>query len=462
MIPRSRIQKIHFIGIGGAGMSGIAEILNSQGFKVSGSDAKESDVTSYLSKIGVKLHIGHSSENVNDADLIVYSSAVKSDNVEIVEGKRKLIPIIRRAEMLGELMRLKYTLAVSGTHGKTTTTSLLGHIWNVADLHPTIIVGGIVKSMQSGAQFGKGDALIAEADEYDKSFLEMVPTLTIITNVDEDHLDCYKDLNEIKDAFVTFANKVPFYGFVLACVDEPGVQAILPRIKKPLVTYGFSRQADYRIEEYSSLNGVSKFTVVNKDKVLGDIVLHIPGRHNAKNALGALAMAIEEGIAFDVVQKALESFTGVKRRFEYLGESNNNFKVYDDYAHHPAEVTATLQGAREAFPKYKLVVAFQPHLYSRTQDQLETFASAFLNCDSLVLLPIYGAREAPIKGITSTLLAEESIKRGHRQVGVVSGFNDALVQVREWADENTIVLVMGAGSVWKLLTPLVSGGFLND
>jgi UDP-N-acetylmuramate--alanine ligase len=461
MIPSSRIKKMHFIGIGGAGMSGIAEILHDNGFIISGSDQADSEVVQYLREKGIKIHLGHAAENVEGAQLIVYSSAVNAENPEMKAGRLKKIPTIRRAEMLGELMRLKYTIAVAGTHGKTTTTSMIGHIWNTANLKPTIIVGGIVHSMRSGAQSGDGDVLIAEADEYDKSFFEMVPTMAVITNVDEDHLDCYKDIHEIEDAFVQFANKVPFYGQIVACIDEPGVQNIIPRIRKPVIRYGFSAQADYRIQSLVMTEQGCEFEIIARGLRLGKIKLNVPGKHNVKNATAAIAMALEEGISLDHIRTALESFHGARRRFEVHGNvtiANKTFLLVDDYAHHPTEVEACLTAARDNFPGRKLVAVFQPHLYTRTRDHYKSFASVFLNCDAVAVLPVYGARETPIEGVNTDMITQEAFARGHAFCESALDMDHALNFVKDHIEENTIVVVMGAGSVWKMLDLIKNSG----
>lgn len=453
MIPSSRIRKLHFIGIGGSGMSGIAEILHRSGFTVSGSDQAESSVVSYLKGLGLQIQIGHQPDLVKNADLVVYSSAVKPENPEMIAATEIGIPCIRRAEMLGELMRLKYTLAISGTHGKTTTTSLVGHIWSQAELDPTIIVGGIVRSMGTGALHGEGDALIAEADEYDKSFLEMVPTMVIITNIEEDHLDCYTDLEDIKNAFVSFANKVPFYGQVIACIDESEVLDILPRIRKPVVTYGFSAQADYRAEHLQMQNGHSTFKVRRRGEVLGEISIPLSGRHNVKNTLAAVALATEEGIPFETTSKALSVFSGVKRRFEHV-KSGKNIDLYDDYGHHPTEVEATLKAVRDNFEDRRVIVIFQPHLYSRTKDHYKSFATALLNSDISLVLDIYGARELPIEGVNSQLIVQAAKQRGHSNAIHTPNHDDALNWIKQNAKEGDLILTMGAGNVWKLLEPI--------
>lgn len=453
MIPSSRIRKLHFIGIGGSGMSGIAEILHRSGFAVSGSDQSESSVVSYLKGLGLQIQVGHEPDLVKNADLVVYSSAVKAENPEMVAATEIGIPCIRRAEMLGELMRLKYTLAISGTHGKTTTTSIVGHLWSQAGLDPTIIVGGIVRSMGTGALHGEGDALIAEADEYDKSFLEMVPTMAIITNIEEDHLDCYTDLEDIKNAFVSFANKVPFYGQVIACIDESEVLDILPRIKKPVVTYGFSAQADYRAEHLQMSEGHSTFKVRRRGEILGEIQIPLSGRHNVKNTLAAIALAVEEGISFNIITEALAKFSGVKRRFEHI-KTGNNIDLYDDYGHHPTEVEATLKAVRDNFEDRRVIVIFQPHLYSRTKDHYKSFATALLNSDVSLVLDIYGARELPMEGVNSQLIVQAAKQRGHSHAIHTPTQEDALNWIQNNAKAGDLILTMGAGNVWKLLEPI--------
>jgi len=449
MIPSNRIHRLHFIGIGGAGMSGIAEVLRENGFEVTGSDLGDGPVIQYLRGLGIRVDVGHKASQVEGSDLVVYSSAVKSDNPEMVEAVRRHIPVIRRAEMLGELMRLKYTLAIAGTHGKTTTTSMVGAIWEDAGQDPTVIVGGIVQGKGSGAKVGRGRYLIAESDEFDRSFLQMMPTSAVITNIDADHLDCYKDLNEIKDAFVEFANKVPFYGQVVLCIDELGNQDILSRLKKPIITYGFSRQAVYRIENLRFINGFPHYEIIHKGLSLGEFSLRLPGRHNVLNATAALALATEEGIAVDVSRRALAAFAGVKRRFEYLGEARGVL-LYDDYAHHPTEVAATLQGVRDAHPGRRVVVVFQPHLYSRTKDHHEAFGAAFVNSDVLLVCDVYGAREAEVPGVTGALVSESADRRGHLDARFVGAKENALQIIAQEAKANDLVLLMGAGNVWTL------------
>ncbi len=446
---RKRIQRLHFVGIGGAGMSGIAEVLHENGFIVTGSDTGDGEPIQYLKKLGVHIDSIHEAKNVENADLVVYSSAVHQDNPELVEAKTRRIPIIRRAEMLGELMRLKYTLAIAGTHGKTTTTSMVGAIWEKAGLDPTVIVGGIVKGKGSGAKVGRGSYLIAESDEFDRSFLSMMPSSAIITNIDEDHLDTYKNLEEIKNAFVEFANKVPFYGQAIVCLDDPNVQSILSRLTKPIITYGFSRQAMYRIENLRPDQGYFAFDVYKNNEFLSSFKIKIPGRHNILNATASIALAVEEQVPLNFISEAISSFEGVHRRFEYMGDYKGAL-VYNDYAHHPTEVAATLQGFREAFPDRRLIVVFQPHLFSRTRDHHESFGTAFGNCDILFGCDIYPAREKPIEGVTGGLVVQSALNRGHRDARFIGAKENALSALKKELTEKDIVVFMGAGNVWLL------------
>ena len=444
-----RVRRLHFVGIGGAGMSGIAEVLHENGFVVTGSDMGEGAVIDYLKGLGIRIDPKHEAKNVVDADLVVYSSAIPFDNPELVEARNRRIPVIRRAEMLGELMRLKYTLSIAGTHGKTTTTSIVGAIWEEAGLDPTIIVGGIVKGKCSGAKVGHGDYLFAESDEFDRSFLSMMPSSAIITNIDADHLDTYENIDAIKDAFTQFANKIPFYGQVIVCLDDPNVQQILSHLKKPVITYGFTRQAKYRVENLTFVKGYPQFEILCDGKSLGQFKLQIPGRHNVLNATAAVALAVEEGISIEVARKAVAAFEGVKRRFEFIGEKNG-VMVFDDYAHHPTEATATLLGFREAFPDKRIIVAFQPHLFTRTRDQHEAFGSAFSNCDVLLVTDIYPSREKPIEGVTGAMVANSAADRGHRDARFIGDVNNLIPVCKDLLKPNDVIVLMGAGNIWKL------------
>ena len=444
-----RVRRLHMVGIGGAGMSGIAEVLHENGFVVTGSDMGEGSVIDYLKHLGIRVDSKHEAKNVEDADLVVYSSAIPYDNPELVEARARRIPVIRRAEMLGELMRMKYTLAISGTHGKTTTTSIVGEIWEAAGLDPTIIVGGVVKGKGSGAKVGKGDYLIAESDEFDRSFLSMMPSSAIVTNIDADHLDTYENIDEIKEAFVQFVNKIPFYGQAILCIDDPNVQQIYSKVRKPVITYGFSRQAKYHIDNLRFEKGYPHFEIFNDGVSLGEFQLQIPGRHNVLNATAAVALAMEEGIDVEVARRAVAAFEGVQRRFEFLGEKNDVL-VFDDYAHHPTEATATLQGFRDAFPDRRVIVAFQPHLFTRTRDQHDAFGSAFANCDVLLCTDIYPARERPIEGVTGALVSDSALAFGHRNARFVGDQMNLLPILKEELKPGDVVVLMGAGNIWKL------------
>lgn len=454
LIPNNRIYKIYFIGIGGSGMSGIAELLFNNGFEVSGSDMQSSTQTKYLQNLGVKIFIGHKAENILGTQLVVYSSAVSESNPEMQYAKENKIPLIRRAEMLGELMRLKYTLAIAGTHGKSSTTSLLGSIFETAGEDPSVIVGGIVKGKGSGTTIGKGHYLIAESDEFDKSFLRMMPSSAVITNIDSDHLDTYKNIDDIKNAFVEFANKVPFYGQIVLCLDDKGCQSVLSKLTKPVVTYGFSPQADYSIKSCSYSEKGANFSVECNGSLLGKFSIKLLGKHNVQNAVAALALATEESIPVEVSKKALAEFNGVKRRMEYKGNVKNAM-LFDDYAHHPTEVKATLFAVRESFPKKRIIVIFQPHLYSRTKDFAEEFGRVFGNSDILLLCDIYGAREMPIEGISARIISDAAFEKGHRNVHFVGAKENALDFLTKEIKDNDLIITMGAGNITNLAAKIL-------
>ena len=449
LIPNKRIHKTYFIGIGGAGMSGIAELLHHNGFEVSGSDMQESAQTEYLQNLGVKIFIGHKAENISGAELVVYSSAVHMDNPEIRQAKKTGIPVIRRAEMLGELMRLKYTLAIAGTHGKSSTTSLVGSIFEAAGEDPSVVVGGIVQGKGSGTTIGKGSYLIAEADEFDHSFLQMMPSSAIITNIDTDHLDTYRDLDDIKNAFVEFANKVPFYGQVVMCIDDIGCQSVLSRLGKPVITYGFSPQAAYSVKNCRYSEKGSGFSVYCRGELLGEFSTCLLGRHNVQNSVAAIALATEESIPVEVSKKALATFAGVKRRMEFKGTVGGAL-VFDDYAHHPTEVAATLSAFRESFPDRRIVVVFQPHLYSRTRDHAEEFGTVFIGSDILLVCDIYGAREQPLEGVSGKIIFDCATERGHKNAHFIGAKENALKFLSGEIRETDLIVTMGAGNITSL------------
>ncbi len=442
-------QIIHFVGIGGVGMSGIAEVLKNLGYKVQGSDIAKNSNVERLEKLGVKIFIGHSKENVKNADIVVKSSAIKDNNPEIVEAHNRGIPVIPRAEMLAELMRMKYSIAVAGSHGKTTTTSMIGTILNKANFDPTIVIGGKLDSLGSNAKLGKGEFLVAEADESDGSFLYLTPTIAVITNIDEEHLDHYKGgIEEIKNTFVNFANKIPFYGVAVVCLDHPNIQEILPQIERRHLTYGFLAQADVRGDNVVISEFSSEFDVYIKDKFKGRIKINMPGLHNVYNALGAIAVGYELEIEFSKIKDALDNFGGVNRRF-YLKGYYKGAMVIDDYGHHPEEIKATLKAVKEGFDK-RVIVVFQPHRYSRTKALLNKFAVAFYNADKLIITDIYPAGEEPIKGINSELLYEKIKEFGHKDVVFIKDFDEIVKYIKEVILPEDIVITLGAGNIWKI------------
>jgi UDP-N-acetylmuramate--alanine ligase len=443
----SNIKKVHFVGIGGIGMSGIAEILINQGFEISGSDAALSEVTKRLSDLGAKVYEGHSGENVKDVDVLVYSSAVTTDNPEVMAAVDRNIPIIKRAEMLAETMRMKYGIGIAGTHGKTTTTSMVGLTLTDGGIDPTIIVGGKLSGLGgTNARLGNGEFIVVEADEFDRTFLKLTPTIAALTTLESEHLDTYKDLDDLKTAFIEFVNKVPFYGFVVLCLDEPALQDIMPQINKTIFTYGLSGQADIRATDIEHDGFTSEYTVIYKGKNLGRIKLNIPGVHYVQNSLVAVTIGMELGIDFKIIKKALEKFSGVYRRFET--KYNKEVLVIDDYAHHPTETTATLEGIRSGWSR-KLVAVFQPHLYSRTKDFYQEFGRSFLNSDVFICTDVYPAREKPIEGVTGKLIADITKKLGHKNVYYVEDKNSIPAKLMELKENGDIIVTMGAGDIWK-------------
>jgi UDP-N-acetylmuramate--alanine ligase len=448
-----KFKRLFFIGIGGAGMSGIAEILHNLGYQISGSDSTPSEVTTYLRSIGVTVHDGHRSSNVAEVDVIVISSAIHEDNPEVAEARRRGIPIIKRAEMLGELMRLKFSIGVAGTHGKTTTTSMIGRIFRQANLQPTLIVGGIVAELGTGATLGAGDYLIAEADEYDRSFLAMFPTMAVVLNIEPDHLDCYSDIADLKNAFLTYINRVPFYGSAIVSADDPNIAELRSRFNRPHATFGFSADADYRAVDITMVAGRTTCSVYRRGDLLGELILRVPGRHNVANALAATAAATELDIPFATIADALRGFTGVGRRFELIGEVNG-ITVIDDYAHHPTEITATLRTAKDVY-KRRVIAVFQPHLFSRTRDFLVDFAKSLSAADHVVLTDIYPAREEPIPGVTSDSIRKEAEKLGFTQFEYVGTKEHAIEAVARAARPGDMVITIGAGSITHIKKQIV-------
>jgi UDP-N-acetylmuramate--alanine ligase len=444
------IKKIHFIGIGGIGMSGIAEILLDQGFSVTGSDKQLSEITERLEKLGAKIYEGHSPEHIEpDVDVVVYSSAVKMDNPEVQEAIRRKIPLIRRAEMLAELMRLKYGIGIAGTHGKTTTTSMVGLILIEGGFDPTVIVGGVLRDLGgTNARLGHGNFIVVEADEFDRSFLQLTPTIAVITTLEPEHLDCYGSVEELKNAFIDFANKVPFYGFVVLCLDEPMIQDIMPKIKKKIVTYGLNAQADVQAIDPEFSGRKASYTLIYKGKDYGRINLQVPGIHNIKNSLAGIAVGMELGIEFEKIKKAVERFRGVYRRFEIRAEVNGII-VVDDYAHHPTEIRVVLQAAKDGW-KRRVVAVFQPHLYSRTRDFYLDFGRSFFNADVCVLTDVYPAREEPIEGVSGKLIADAARDFGHKDVHYVPNKMELADYVLGLVKSGDMVIFMGAGDITKI------------
>jgi UDP-N-acetylmuramate--alanine ligase len=445
----SSFRKIHFVGIGGIGMSGIAEILVDEGFSVTGSDRSASDNTERMKALGVTVYIGHDAKNLeSDVDALVYSSAVGLTNPEVTAAQQRKIPVIRRAEMLAEVMRLKYGIGIAGTHGKTTTTSMVSLVLIEGGIDPTVIVGGRLHGLAgSNARLGKGEFIVVEADEFDRSFLSITPTIAVLTTLETDHLDCYRDLEDIKAAFIQFASKVPFYGFVVLCLDEPALQDIMPKLKKKIITYGLNGQADLQAVDILHRQNRTRFLVVYEGKDLGEIELQIPGKHNVQNALAAIAVGLQLKVPFLKIKAGIEKFTGVFRRWEVKAEIDG-ITVIDDYAHHPTEIRATLAGAKSGWRR-RVVCVFQPHLYSRTRDFYDEFGRAFFNADILVLTDVYPAREEPIQGISGELIVNAAREFGHKQVHYVPDKKDVpdfLMKIRQPGD---MVITMGAGDIWK-------------
>ncbi len=450
----ANIRHIHFVGIGGIGMSGIAEILLNQGFAVSGSDVALSEVTQHLESLGATIHQGHRPENARGADVLVYSSAVALDNVEVREAVELKIPTIRRAEMLSEVMRLHYGIAVAGTHGKTTTTSLLGLALIHGGKDPTVIVGGKLHAFGgTNARLGKGAFMVVEADEFDRSFLQLNPTIAVLTTLEEEHLDIYSDLNDIKQAFVEFANKVPFYGFVTLCLDEPALQEIRPLLRRKVITYGLSSQADVRATDLEYRENRVSFSIQSGEDDLGRVTLGVPGVHNVRNALAVAAVARELGLEMDVIRETLNAFTGVFRRFEVKGEIGG-ILVVDDYAHHPTEVRMTLDGIKAGW-KRRVVCVFQSHTYTRTRDFYKDFGRSFMNADVLFVTDVYPAREEPIEGITGALIADAAKMYGHKDVRYVASKTDIPDALLAEVRPGDIVITMGAGDIYQYGTQFI-------
>lgn len=449
-----KTKQVHFIGIGGSGMSGLAEIVMLMGYKVTGSDLSSSSVTTRLINRGAKIFQGHIKENVGDADVVVVSSAINSSNPEIEYAKSKLIPVIPRAELLAELMRMKYAIAVAGSHGKTTVTSMIGELLTNSNLDPTIIIGGKVDRLGSGARLGEGQYIVTEADESDGSFLNLYSTLAVVTNIDSEHLDYYGNFEEIKNTFTSFINKVPFYGSGVLCLDDPTIQEIIPNLKKRYLTYGVTTSANFMAREIRFDKLESSFVFVAFGKEIAELTISMPGTHNVYNALAALAVAYELDLNLESAVKSLDRFKGIERRTQLKGEYNK-IMVIDDYGHHPNEIRATLQAIKKGFPKRRLVVGFEPHRYSRTRDHMSQFHRSFYDADLLFVTNIYSAQEKPIRGVSAEAIVSGIIEHGKKEARYVESLELLADRFMEVAQPNDIFLTLGAGSITTVSDMLV-------
>lgn len=444
---RRRVKRIHFVGIGGIGMSGIAEVLVNLGYQVTGSDVHETDVTRRLASLGAVVYRGHEAINVSNADVVVTSTAIRGDNPEVIEARRHGIPIIPRAEMLAELLKMKFSIAISGTHGKTTTTSMISTVLATGGLDPTMVIGGKLDSIGSNARLGNGEVIVAEADESDGSFLMLSPCMAVITNIDREHLDHYDDIEDIMNAFVKFANIVPFYGATILCQDDPHGYAIIPRITRRLITYGMQDGADYCGHDWNFEGGISRFRVSYRGENLGEVAIRVPGRFNVLNALAAIAVAREMDMEMDEIAAGLFSFRGVQRRLEVKGVCRG-VTVVDDYGHHPTEIRETLAAARQVWSG-RLIVVFQPHRFTRTNALYREFLTAFDMSDMLIMTDIYAASEDPIPGVTSASLCNDIRARG-RQVLYIPDFDEVASYLLAHVHAGDVVITQGAGNVWQI------------
>jgi UDP-N-acetylmuramate--alanine ligase len=446
---RRKVKHIHFVGIGGIGMSGIAEVLLNLGYTISGSDISKSDITERLSSMGATISYKHDSSNLGHVDVVVTSTAVKGDNPEVIEAHKRQIPVIPRAEMLAELLKMKVSVAVSGTHGKTTTTSMASATLAYGGLDPTMVIGGKLNSIGSNARLGSGDVIVAEADESDGSFLKLSPYISVITNIEREHLDHFTGIDEIKEAFLQFANLVPFYGSTILCYDDENIRDIMPYIKRRIITYGLSEGADYRAQEISFSGSSTTFLLSFQGKLLGNITLNVPGVFNVCNAMAAIAVARELDVPFPVIAEGIATFTGVHRRLERKGETGG-ITVVDDYGHHPTEIKATLQAARQVWGNRRLIVVFQPHRYTRTKALFDEFLGAFKDADILIITDIYAASEQEIEGVNSNNLYRGVRDHGHGSVTYIAGFDEIVSHLNSIARSGDVIITLGAGNVWKI------------
>jgi UDP-N-acetylmuramate--alanine ligase len=450
MTTFGKAKRIHFVGIGGIGMSGIAELLLNLGYEVSGSDLQDSPITERLANLGGKIFHGHKKEYVGNTDVVVYSSAVASDNPEVLEAMDRYIPVIPRAEMLAELMRLKYGVGVAGAHGKTTTTSMIASILTSGNLDPTVVIGGRLDIWGgSNAKLGQGDILVAESDESDGSFIALSPTIAVVTNMDHEHVDHYGDMEALRKTFIEFINKIPFYGLAVICLDNREIQGIIPHLRKRYVTYGMNPQADLRARDIEKRESESRFEVIYQNQSLGTVVVGMPGVHNVHNALAAIAVALELDIPMGAIQEGLKTLGGLARRFQQKGEERGVMLV-DDYGHHPTEISATLETAKDCWPERRLVVVFQPHRYSRTRALYDRFTMSFNQADVLILAPIYSAGELPISGVDADWLCRGIKEHGHREVTVCGSKNEILQTLLGLTKPGDLVLTLGAGDIYRV------------
>ena len=442
-----KVRHIHLVGIGGIGMSGIAELLLNLGYQISGSDIKSTEVTKHLSELGGRVFFGHEPQNIEGADVVVFSSAIRDDNSEIVEARERSIPVIPRAEMLAELMRLKYGIAVAGAHGKTTTTSMIGSILTKGGLDPTIVIGGRLNIWGgSNARLGNSDFLIAEADESDGSFLALSPSMAVVTNIDYEHIDFYRSMDNLRNTFVNFVNKIPFYGRAFVCLDDKEIQGVIPRLTKSFLTYGLNPQADIRATGISKRGLNTRFVTTYKENVVGEVAIGMPGDHNVLNALAAIGVGLELDIDFKDMKEGLKDLGGLGRRFEIKAEKNGVL-VVDDYGHHPTEIQATLRTLKECWPERRSVVVFQPHRYTRTRDSFDKFVLSFNHADLLIVAPIYAAGERPLSGVDSRFLYEGIRDHGHRAVTLCSSKEEIVSFLLDEIRCGDVVLTLGAGDI---------------
>jgi len=443
-----KATNIHFVGIGGIGMSGIAELLLNLKFKITGSDINQSQNVKRLERKGIKISLNHSANNIENVDVVVYSSAVKQNNPELIAAHNNNIPVIRRAEMLAELINLKETsIAVGGTHGKTTTSSMIGTVLDESGYDPTLVVGGLVSNLNSNVKLGFGDIIVVEADEYDRSFLALNPTIAVVTNLEMEHTDCYSNFEELETAFLQYCNSVPFYGEVILCADSPSLMKISQNIKKPVVTYGTSSSSDFRAINISYKAGKSIYNFLHKGKDLGQVKINAPGKHNVLNSLSAMAIGIELNIPFANLKDGINNYKGVRRRFD-IKENNSNIMVVDDYAHHPTEVNATINAAKSGWDK-KIVTVFQPHLFTRTRDFYKEFAESLFQSNYIIISDIYAAREEPINGVSSQLIINELKRLGHQNIIYIKKLNTLNEALDSLRLDNHMVITMGAGDIWR-------------